>query len=162
MPLLCHARLSRSVRTKDGASQPAAYVNHTLESVEPVSWAALSAPNAAYNGVLGILNNCPEHDEGILFAFLADIQPDPYYGMRIVYDGQEGPRGLYVTALVASSSKSKTEQVSDDGYKVVTTAVKDIANPAGALDKRVGSHALVGYCSMENLSRVPSGPAPWQ
>ena len=77
MPLLCHARVSRSVRTKDGASQPVSYVNHTLESVEPVSWAALSAPNAAYTDVLAILNNCPEHDEGILFAFLAVIQPDP-------------------------------------------------------------------------------------
>ena len=37
MPLLCHARVSRSVRTKDGASQPVTYVNHTLETVKPVS-----------------------------------------------------------------------------------------------------------------------------
>ena len=47
MPLLCHARVSRSVRTNDGASPPVAYVNHTAETVEPVSWAAISAPNAA-------------------------------------------------------------------------------------------------------------------
>ena len=36
----------------------------------------------------------------MLFAFLADIQPDPYYGMRLIYDGQEGSRCLYVAALV--------------------------------------------------------------
>ena len=51
MPLFCHARVSRSVRTKDGASQPVAYVNHTLETVEPVSWAALSAPNVSQRAV---------------------------------------------------------------------------------------------------------------
>ena len=94
MPLLCHARVSRIVRTKDGASQPVSYVNHTLESLELVSWAALSAPNAAYTDVLAILNNCPEHDERILFAFLADIQPDPYYGFRVVYDGQEARKAF--------------------------------------------------------------------
>ena len=151
MPLLCHARVSRSVRTKDGASQSVAYVNHTLETVEPVSWAALSAPNAAYTDVLGILNNCPEHDEGILFAFLADIQPDPYYGMRVVYDGQEGPKGLYLAALVACNSKFKTDIVGDDGYKVVTSDVKDVANPEGSVDNPIGSHTLVGYCSMDCL-----------
>ena len=145
MPLLCHARVSRSVRTKDGASQSVAYVHHTLETVEPVSWAALSAPNAAYTDVLAILNNCPEHDEGILFAFLADIQPDPYYGMRVVYDGQEGPKGLYLAALVACNSKSKTDKVGDDGYKVVTSDVKDVANPDGIVDTPIGSHARVGY-----------------
>ena len=151
MPLLCHARVSRSVRTKDGASRSVTYVNHTVETVEPVSWAALSAPNAAYTGVPAILNNCPEHDEGILFAFLADIQPDPYYGMRVVYDGQEGPKGLYLAALVACNSKSKTDKLSDDGYKVVTSDVKDIANLDGTVDNPVGSHTLVGYCSMDSL-----------
>ena len=126
MPLLW---LSKSVRTKDGASQPVAHVNHTVETVESVSWAALSAPNAAYTHVLGVLNDCPEHDEGTLFAFLADIQPDPYHGMRVVYDGQEGPRGLYLAALVACNSKSKTEKVGDDGCKIVTSNVKDVGTP---------------------------------
>ena len=88
---------------------------------------------------------------GAHFAFFADIKPDPYYGMRIVYDGQEGPRGLYVAALVASTSTSKTEQVSEHGYKVVTLAVKDVANPDGSVDKPVGNHTLVGYCSMDSL-----------
>ena len=151
MPLLCQARVSRVLRGKDGASQPVTFVNHTLEMVEPVSWHPSSAPNAAFNDVLAILNNCPPHDEGIHFAFLADVQPDPHYGMRLVYDGQEGPRGLYVAVLVASSSKSKTERVGDDGYKVVTTDVKDVANPDGTVDKPIGNHTLVGYCSMDSL-----------
>ena len=126
-------------------------MNHTLESVEPVSWAALSAPNAAYTDVLAILNNCSEHDGGVLFAFLADIQPDPYYGMRLVYDGQEGSKSLYIAALVACDSKSKTEKISDDGFKVSTFNVKDVANPAGTVDNPIGSHTLVGYCSMNSL-----------
>jgi hypothetical protein len=126
--------------------------------VEPVSWQPASAPNAAFTGVLAILNNCPPHDEGIHFAFLADVQPDPHYGMRLVYDGEAGPKGLYVAALIASSNKSKTERVSDDGYKVVTADVKDVANPAGSLDQPIGNHTLVGYCSMDGLSRFSLDP----
>ena len=95
--------------------------------MEPVSWAAVSAPSAAYTDVLAILNNCPEHDMGILFAYLADIQPDPYYGMRVVDDGQEGPKGLYLAALIACNTKSKTDQVGDGGYKVVTSDLRHAA-----------------------------------
>ena len=151
MPLLCQARVSRDLRSKDSATQPVIFVNHTLEMVEPVSWQPASAPNAAFSDVLAILNNCPPHDEGIHFAFLADVQPDPHYGMRLVYDGAEGPKGLYVAALIASSSKSKTDRVGDDGYKVVTTEVKDVASIYGTVDQPVGNHTLVGYCSMDSL-----------
>ena len=151
MPLLSHVRVSRSVVTKEGHSESRRFVNHTVESVEPVSWATGSAPNAAYSDVLAILNNCPEHDQGIAFAFLNDIQPDPYYGMRVVYDGQDGPKGLYVGALIASYGKSKTDRLGEDGYMVTTADVKDIANPAGTLEDPIGSHTLVGYCSMEKL-----------
>ena len=108
--------------------------------------------------MLDILKHCPGHGEGIHFAFLADIQPDPYYGMRVLYDDCEGPRGLYVAALVAGTMRSKTEQVSDDGYNVVTRDVKDIANPAGDLDTPVGNHTLVGYCSMADLLGFRLGP----
>ena len=151
MPLLCQARVSRVLRGTDGATQPVKFVNHTLEMVEPVSWQPSSAPNAAFTEVLAILKNCPPHDEGIHFAFLADVKPDPHYGMRLVYDGEEGPKGIYVAALIASNSKSKTDRVGDDGYKVVTTEVKDIANPEGSVDKPIGNHTLVGYCSMASL-----------
>ena len=114
------------------------------------SWQPSSAPNAAFNDVLAILNNCPPHDGGIHFAFLADVQPDPSYGFRLDYDGAEGPKGTYVAALVASSSKSKTDRVGDDGYKL-TTEVKAIASIYGTVDDPIGSHTLVGYCSLESL-----------
>ena len=68
---------------------------------------------------------------GIHFASLADVRPDPYYGIRIVYDDCEGPRGICVAALVAGTTRSTTEQVSDDGFAVVTANVKDIANGGG-------------------------------
>ena len=78
--------------------------------------------------------------------------------MRVVYDGVEGPRGLYVAALIASNKVSKPEQLNEDGYKVVTTGVKDIANPAGTLEKPIGDHTVVGYCSMATLTGFKLDP----
>ena len=164
-PLLCHARISRTKREAEakggasqpvgtgGASQPAGkiYVNHTLEEVEPVSWNPSSAPNAAYTDVLAILNNCPPNDEGIVFAYLADVQPDPFCGMHISFDDAPGPKGIYAAVLVACDKKSKTIGIGDDGYKVVTASVKDIANPAGNPSAPVGDRTLVGYCNMDGL-----------
>ena len=77
---------------------------------------------------------------------MAVIQPDPYYGTRIVYGDCEGPRGLCVAALVAGTTRPTTEQVSDGGFTVVTTNVKDIANRGG------GNYSLVGYCSIDDLA----------
>ena len=130
--------------------------DHTVQTVEPVSWAALSAPNAAYTDVLPILSNCPEHDEGILFAFLAEIQPDPYYGMRVVYDGQEGWEGLYLGALIASNGTSKTDKLSGhlrcQGHRKLRWNCRQPhrqSHPRGIL--------------LDGLSaRLPSGSAPWQ
>ena len=142
-PLLCQARVSRTIKDT--------FVNHTLEMVEPVSWHPSAAPNKAFCDVLAILNCCPPDDQGIHFAFLADVIPDPIYGFKLVYDGEDGPTALYVAALIASGTNSKTEQVGEHGFKVVTTDVKDVANPAGTIETPVGSHALVGYCSLESL-----------
>lgn len=164
MPLLCHARISRNVRgpaaegasqesTQGGASQPATYVNHNVEAVEPVSWDPLSAPNAAYNDVLSILNNCPPHDEGILFAYLEDIEPDPHYGFCIRYDGQVGARCLYAAALVASEGKGANDRVGE-GFRVVTAGVKDAANPKGSSN----SYTTVGYCTLDNLAGFSLDP----
>ena len=77
MPLLCHARVSRSVRTKDGASQPVSFVNHNMELVEAATWNVSSAPNEAISYVLALLKNCPAmrgcdvatHDIPMLSAF---------------------------------------------------------------------------------------------
>ena len=131
MPLLCEVRVSRQIKRQEGAFQTVAYVNHQLESVEVASWNPLSAPNASYTDVLTILNNCPEHDQGLLFAYLSDIRPDPHYGIQVVYDGQEGSKAAYIAALVACGSKNKREDVGTAGHKIVHTEVKDIANPDG-------------------------------
>ena len=118
-----------------GASQPVStrskFVTHTLESGEPVLWDPTSTLNAAHNGVIPLLSNYPPHDEGLLFAFLADISPDPHYGFSVAYDRHNGPRCTHVVSLVASESKSTTESIGA-GFKVITTAVKDHANPVGA------------------------------
>ena len=68
---------------------------HTLEQVEAVSWDPKSAPNAAYSDVIGISTNSPQHDEGILFAFLVDIETDPHYGFRLRDDGRGVANSLY-------------------------------------------------------------------
>ena len=75
------------------------------------------------------MRSCPAHDEGIQFAYLSDIEPDPVYGLRINYDGQEGGNSLYVAVLIASENKSTTHPIGE-GYKVITEAIKDWANPA--------------------------------
>ena len=169
MPLLSHVRISRTERKKngtDGASQPvdggarsgAVFLNHTLEALEVVTWDSESAPNAAYSDVLTLLNKCPSNDEGITFAYLADLQPDPYCGMSICYDKAEGPKGIYAAVLVASPNNSKPHPIGENGYKVVTTQLKDIANPAHTGKGPVGDHTLVGYCSLESLSRFTLDP----
>jgi hypothetical protein len=159
LPVLCHARVSRTIRQeepKNGASQPVdkkVYVNHILEKVEPVSWGPSSAPNAAYTSVLAILNNCPPNDEGIVFAFLEDLHPHPFSGLHISYGLSTGPTVVYAACLVASNRKSKTENIGDNGFKVVTGNVKDMANPTGNATAKnpVGDYTLVGYCNMEEL-----------
>lgn len=152
----------RSV-SSGGASQPAAsggashvtYVNHSLEAVEPVTWDPKAAPNDSYSGVLNLLNNCPPHDEGILFAYLSDLEADPYYGLRVCFDGNEGPQCAMVAVLVASGGQSKTTSFGD-GHKVRTTDVRDAANPNsgdGTSQPAASKPAstLVGYCTLDSL-----------
>ena len=108
----------------------------------------MSAPNEAYSDVLGILNNCPPHDEGVLVAFLSDIESDPHYGLRLNYDGREGSRCSYVAALIVSERKPVTEQVGD-GFKVTTAGVKDAANTENPGDPT--DNTTVGYCTVDTL-----------
>ncbi len=83
------------------------------------------------NGVVNLLSNGPPHDEGLLFAFLADVSPGPHYAFSIAYDNQDGPRCTYVASLVASDSKSSTERIGA-GFMVIATGIKDYAKSAGA------------------------------
>jgi hypothetical protein len=138
-----------------GASQPVTYVNHNLEAVEPVMWDRKAAPNESYSEVLTLLNNCPPHDEGVLFAYLSDVEADPYYGLRVSYDGNEGPQCAMVACLVANAAASQTTKVGD-GFKVTTPDVTDLANPnsdAGAAQPAASKSGvtLVGYCTLDSL-----------
>ena len=152
LPLLCHVRITRTYKeVSGGASQPARYVNHTVASVTPMHWAPTAAPNNAYRDVLSVLNLCPLHEEGLAFAFLEDICPDPYYGFSLTYDGKPGPLCSYVAALVTSEQKSTTSTVGE-GFKVTTTEVKDVAHPNAHGAAQPVCHTLVGYCSLSNLA----------
>ena len=152
LPLLCHVRMTRLCKELSGGrAQPTTVVNHTVASVEPMQWEPTAAPNAAYNDVLSLLNLCPPHEEGIAFAFLGDIEPDPYYGFRLSYDGKAGPLCTYVAALLSSEQKSVTGKVGD-GFKVTTTDVKDVALPESQGAAQPLCYTLVGYCSLSNLA----------
>ena len=144
MPLLCHVRLSRSIRVSDTGTH---FINCTVEQVVPVSYSPTSAPNAAYEDLVKLLNACPPHNEGILFAYLSDIHADPNYGFKVTYDGAGAPRSACVLSLVASSAKSSTISVGE-GFQVTTPDVLDYANPASAPQPSV---SLVGYCTMDAL-----------
>ena len=152
LPLLCHVRITRTYKeVSGGASQPTRYVNHTVASVTPMHWSPIAAPNEAYRDVLSVLNLCPPHEEGLAFAFLEDICPDPYYGFSISYDGKPGPLCIYVAALLSSEQKSVTSTVGE-GFKVTTTDVKDVAHPNAHGATQPVCHTLVGYCSLSNLA----------
>ena len=152
-PLLSHVRVSRSV----APVRP--HVNYNVEDLEPITWDKKSAPNQSFQQLLNILYHCPPSDEGIHFAFLEDIRPDHHYGIRLEYDGQDGPRCIYVVALLWSNTKSSTEQVSEERFKVVTNSVKDIAHPRSIEgEEPVGDYSVVGYCSVQNLAEFKLDP----
>ena len=96
-------------------------------------------------GVINILNNCPRHEEGIIFAYLEDIHPDPYYGFKIVYNETEAEKSKYVVAVISSQSKSKLDMFGT-GYKVTTSAVTDCTNSNGSPSK---TYDVTGYCGMD-------------
>ena len=144
MPLLCHARLSRSPRTSDSGTFLANYI---VEDIAPVSYTLASAPNAAYEDLVNLLNMCPSHNEGVVFAYLSDIHADPHYGFQVTYDDVAAPRSACVLSLVASPAKSITVSFGV-GFQVTTPEVLDYANPAGAPQPSV---SLVGYCTMDAL-----------
>ena len=71
--------------------------------------------------------------------------------MRTSYGDSPGPKGVFAAVLVASNRKSDRNPIGKNGYKVVTSGVKDMANPAGDASAPVGAHTLVGYCTLGDL-----------
>ena len=135
-PLLCNARVSRSVSTgasresqrgssqpgasQPGASQPGAsaaktFVNHVIQEAIPIDWSAAVAPNAAYESILAMLNLFPRHEDGIVFAYLSDIAADPHSGFRLTFDNGTTSKGAAVAVLIAAKKKSKTPEAIGQG-----------------------------------------------
>ena len=160
MPLLCNARISRTTQKgSQGASQPSddepkIFVNHIVEQIDAVSWDPTCAPNASYNDVIHILNNCPSHDEGLLFAFLADIKPDPYYGFKVMFEGKEANQAKYVAALIGSPNKSQAV-AAGTGWKVTTSGITDIAK---CDDTENANYQVAGYCSQDDIMNFKLDP----
>ena len=175
-PLLCNTRVSRSISggasgqtsasqpgasEQTGASQPVLgmntkpFVNHSLQEAEPVDWNSTVAPNAAYENVLTMLNGLPKNEEGILFGFLADIEPDPYAGFRLVFTNGTTSKGAAVAVLVASRKKNNKPEPLGDGFKVCAPEVSDVANPS---DGTMAKYALTGFATVDDMAKFELTP----
>ena len=172
-PLLCNTRVSRSVSTgasgqtgasqlgawgQTGASQPVSaktFVNHMLQEAEPLDWSSTVAPNAAYENVLTMLNALPRNEEGLLFGFLADIEPDPHAGFRLVFANGTTSKGAAVAVLVASHKKNSKPEPLGEGFKVCAPEVSDVANPG---DVTVAKHSLTGFATLNDMAKFELTP----
>ena len=69
---------------------------------------------------------------------------------------------MYVAALVASGTKSKREKLDEQGYKVMTTNVRDRADgfqdDQGADTSSVANYTLIGYCAEQNIPHFVLDP----
>jgi len=111
-PLLCNFRVSRSLKdtSEAGAAQPSAsekFVNHTIQQTTPIEWNAAIPPNAAYEPILGLLNNYPRHEESILFGYLSDIRTDPHYGFQLAFPNGNVRKGAAAVVVIAAMQKSQ-------------------------------------------------------
>ena len=154
-PLICNIRVSRRTATgavlttsqmwnhrcdNPGKSSAAitrqwtpdgkTFVNHIVEHAKEVDWHKNLQPNGTYNQVLKILNGLPRNEEGLVFAFLSDIEPDPHTGFRCHFkDTGHIVKGAAVAVLIANHNKPKPPEALGEGYKVLVTDLEDVANP---------------------------------
>ena len=131
------------------------FVNHSLQEAEPLDWNNTVAPNAAYEPVLTTLNALPKNEEGLLFGFLADIEPDPYTGFRLVFPNGTTSKGAAVAVLVASHKKNKAPEPIGTVFKVCAPEVSDIAN-LGAVT--AAKHALTGFATLNDMAKFELTP----
>ena len=140
-----------------GASQPASgsqaktFVNHILQEAEPIDWNSKVAPNAAYESVLAMLNALPRNEEGLLFGFLTDIEPDPYTGFRLAFPNGTVSKGAAVAVLVTSGKKNEKPEVLGDGFKVCAPEMRDAANPMAPSDGALATNAMTGFCTLLDM-----------
>ena len=173
-PLLCNMRVSRTISSgasgssgayslgilgSSGASQPSTktFVNTTIQEAKPVDWSNNMVPNAAYQDVLSLLNVLPRNEEGLVFAFLSDIEPDPHTGFQVVFSNGNIAKGAAVAVLIASSKKSKPPFPLGSGFQVCAENVCDIACPE-ADAKKAAAYTVTGFCSLEDMSKFDLSP----
>jgi hypothetical protein len=171
-PLLCNLRVSRSISTgaseQSGASQPGAaadkktFVNHAIQDARPIDWNNSVAPNAAYENVLAVLNKLPGNEEGLLFAFLADIEPDPHTGFRVTFENGTISKGAAVAVLIASRKKNNPPEGLGGGFKICAPGVCDVANPvavgASQQANTVATYNVSGFCTLDDMSKFDLNP----
>ena len=170
-PLLCNLRVSRATATPaavSGASQPGAaadtrtFVNHVIQEAMPIDWNSKMAPNAAYENLLAVLNTLPGNEEGLLFAFLADIEPDPHTGFRVTSENGTISKGAAVAVLIASKKKNNPPEPLGAGFKVCAPDVCDVANAvaSGASQEAntVATFNVTGFCTLDDMSKFDLNP----
>ena len=164
-PLLCNLRVSRGTATSaagSGASQPGAtadtrtFVNHVIQEAMPIDWHSKTAPNAAYEPVLAVLNALPGNEEGLLFAFLADIEPDPYTGFRVTSTTGTISKGAAVAVLIASRKKNNPPEPLGTGFKVCAPDVCDAANVDAV--HTGATFNVTGCCTVDDMSKFDLSP----
>ena len=163
-PLLCNVRVSRSVSQptsgSSGAAQPdglgvqKTFVNSIIQEAAPVNWNNKVAPNAAYDNVLALLNDLPRNEEGLVFAFLSDIETDPHTGFRIAFTNGNITKGAAVAVLIAASKKSKPPEAIGTGFKIIAPDVTDCANPSAA----AAAYHVAGFCTLDDMSKFDLNP----
>ena len=163
-PLLCNVRISRILKesahkSDAGANQPSTsnkFVNYTVQQVIPIDWKDTMLPNASYASVIDLLNKYPRHDEGIVFGYLSDIEPNPHYGFQLTFPNGNVVKGAAAVVLIASAHKSEKPVAMGDGFKVITKNVKDAANPDDS--SKHGSYSVTGYCTLGDLPKFQLDP----
>ena len=163
-PLLCNVRISRQLKEpahkfEAGASHVCTsnkFVNYTVQEVSQIDWTEAVLPNASYGSVIDLLNKYPRHDEGIVFGYLGDIQPNVHYGFQLSFPNGNVVKGAAAVVLIASAHKSEKPVKMGEGYQVITKNVKDAANPCDS--SKHGSYSVTGYCTLENLQNFQLDP----
>ena len=97
----------------------------------------------------------PRNEAGLLFGFLADIEPDPYAGFRLAFPNGTTSKGAAVAVLVASQKKNLAPEPIGDGFKVCSPEVSDIANIG---DGTVAKHALTGFATLNDMAKFDLTP----
>jgi hypothetical protein len=127
-----------------------------LEDFSVVTWNKEEAPNASYESLVGVLNNLPNHEESIKFAYLKDLQEDPHYGFKVAMDGVTAPCAAYAVVLIESMQPSATTACGD-GFKITTEGIIDIAGKSHGEDNDDANSTdftVIGYGSMDEMVRL--------